>query len=109
MNREIDEIIGGMLPNLRRVSSGLQNVKDWSRILMSAGSFCDAVFMECDYAEMMTSERYVNIWNSVNDVRAQAGEDLWRIIMQKVREKCLSFKTMSVPYKVRAWTVRRSD
>ena len=111
LNAEIDAMIQEMVPGLKRVSSGLQNVKDWSRVLVSTGHFCDAVFMECSHTETMSMERYLNIWNSVNDVRAQAGEALWRMIMEKIREKVSSYegKTMNVPYGVRAWTVRRVD
>ena len=99
------------VPGLKRVSSGLQNVKDWSRVLVSTGHFCDAVFMECSHTETMSMERYLNIWNSVNDVRAQAGEELWQAIMKKIREKVSPYKDeiMEVSYKIRAWTVRRVD
>lgn len=50
-------------------------------------------------------------WMKQNDVRAQAGEELWQAIMEKIREKVSPYKgkTMSVPYKIRAWTVRRVD
>ena len=111
LNAEIDAMIKDTVPNLKRVSSGLQNTKDWSCILVSTGHFRDAVFMECCHMETMSMERYLNIWNSVNDVRAQAGEALWRMIMEKIREKVSSYegKTMNVPYRVRAWTVRCVD
>ena len=111
LNKEIDAMIRDMVPGLKRVSSGLQNVKDWSCILVSTGHFRDAVFMECSHVEKMSMERYLNIWNSVNDIRAQAGEELWRMIMKKIREKVSSCKDeiMEVPYRIRSWTVRRVD
>ena len=63
------------------------------------------------HTEAMSAERYLNIWASVNDVRAQAGEALWQAIMEKIRDKVSSCKDeiMKVPYKIRAWTVRRVD
>ena len=111
LNAEIDAMIKDTVLNLKKVSSGLQTVKDWSCILVSTGHFRDAVFMECSHTETMSMERYLNIWNSVNDVRAQAGEALWQAIMEKIRDKVSSCKDeiMEVPYKIRAWTVRRVD
>ena len=111
LNAEIDAMMRDMVPGLKRVSSGLQNTKDWSCILVSTGHFHDAVFMECSHTETMSTERYLNIWNSVNDVRAQAGEELWQVIMEKIREKVSPCKDeiMEVPYRVRAWTVLRVD
>ena len=111
LNAEIDAMIRDRVPGLKRVSSGLQNIKDWFRVLVSTGHFHDAVFMECSHTETMSMERYLNIWNSVNDVRAQAGEALWQVIMEKIRDKVSSCKDeiMEVPYKIRAWTVRRVD
>jgi hypothetical protein len=111
LNAEINAMIKDTVPNLKRVSSGLQNVKDWSRVLVSTGHFRDAVFMECSHTETMSTERYLSIWNSVNDVRAQTGEALWRMIMEKIRDKVSSCKDeiMEVSYKIHAWTVRRVD
>ena len=111
LNAEIDAMIREIVPGLKRVSSGLQTVKDWSCILVSTGHFRDAVLVECSHTETMSTERYLNIWSSVNDVRAQAGEELWQMIMEKNRDKVSSCKDeiMEVPYKIRAWTVRRVD
>ena len=50
-------------------------------------------------------------WTKQNDMRAQAREELWQAIMQKIREKVSPYKDeiMEVSYRIRAWTVRRVD
>ena len=43
-------------------------------------------------------------WTKQNDIRAQAGEGLWRMIMEKIREKVSPYKDeiMEVLYKIRS-------
>ena len=98
---------GGGLPELTLVSSGSQNAKKWEDILISTGHFKDCFFMECDYVEVMDKNRYIGAWKSVNDIQAQAGEKRWNQILSMIEKKIDVFDKIEIPYKIRAWSVRK--
>ncbi|TDJ81181.1 class I SAM-dependent methyltransferase [Campylobacter volucris] len=104
---EIEEEIKNIIPELNRVSSGTQNVKKWEEILVSTGDFKDCFFMECDYFELMDKERYLGAWHSVNDIQAQAGKERWKEILKMIENKISSMDMIKIPYKIRAWTVKK--
>ncbi|MCW0187817.1 class I SAM-dependent methyltransferase [Campylobacter lari] len=105
---EIEEEIKNIIPELNRVSSGTQNVKKWEEILVSTGDFKDCFFMECDYFELMDKERYLGAWHSVNDIQAQAGKERWEEILKMIENKISSMDIIKIPYKIRAWTVKKA-
>ncbi|EKK0831077.1 class I SAM-dependent methyltransferase [Campylobacter lari] len=105
---EIEEEIKHIVPELTRVSSGTQNVKNWEEILVSTGDFTDCFFMECDYKELWSKERYLGAWHSVNDIQAQAGKARWEEILKMIENKISSMDMIEIPYKIRAWTVRKA-
>ncbi|MCR6587650.1 class I SAM-dependent methyltransferase [Campylobacter insulaenigrae] len=105
---EIEEEIKHIVPELARVSSGTQNVKNWEEILVSTGDFKDCFFMECDYYELMDKQRYLGAWHSVNDIQAQAGKARWEEILKMIENKISSMDVIKIPYKIRAWTVRKA-
>lgn len=105
---EIEKEIRLIVPELQRVSSGKQNVKKWEEILVSTGDFKDCFFMECDYQEVMSKERYLGAWHSVNDIQAQAGEERWNKILDMIESRITNMNEIIVPYKIRAWTVRKA-
>ena len=107
LKAEIEQEIGRIVPELNRVSSGSQNVKKWEEILIETGHFRDCFFMECDYIEMMDKTRYMGAWHSVNDIQAQAGEKRWREILNMIESKICNIQIVEIPYKIRAWTVRK--
>ncbi|HOI82949.1 MAG TPA: class I SAM-dependent methyltransferase [Campylobacterales bacterium] len=104
----IEEQIRSIVPELNRVSSGAQNAKEWEYVLTSTGDFCDCVFMECDHTEVMTKERYMGAWHSVNDIQAQAGADRWAKIIDMIENEIKDMQFIEVPYKIRAWTVKKA-
>lgn len=105
---EIEEEIKNITPELTRVSSGSQNVKNWDEILVSTGDFTDCFFMECDYSEVWSKERYMGAWHSVNDIQVQAGEKKWQKILQMIESKIKNLDELVIPYKIRAWTARKA-
>lgn len=105
---EIEKEIKHIVPELARVSSGSQNVKKWEEILVSTGDFTDCFFMECDYVETMDKARYMGAWHSVNDIQAQAGADRWGKIIAMIESKIAHLSVIEVPYKIRAWSVRKA-
>ena len=104
---EIEKEIKDIIPELNRVSSGKQNTKKWEEILISTGDFVDCFFMECDYEEVMSKERYLGAWESVNDIQAQAGQERWEKILSMIEGKVGHLNEIVIPYKIRAWTARR--
>lgn len=90
------------------MSSGKQNTKKWEEILVSTGDFKDCFFMECDYIEMMSKERYLGAWHSVNDIQAQAGKKRWLEILNMIESKIEGLDIIEIPYKIRAWTVKKA-
>ena len=73
---------------------------------LSGGSFGDMIFMEASYEELMTKERYLNVWRSVNDIQVQAGEEGFQRIMDSIGNILKECDEIAVPYKARAWTAR---
>lgn len=108
LHLEIEDIINNNVPKLKRVSSGSgKHTKDWSRILASTSNFTDIILMETNYNEVMSIERYMGVWKSVNDIRAQAGEEKFTEILNLIEEKIKHLDTIEVPYKMRAWTGKK--
>lgn len=105
LHTEIEDMIYQEVPNMKRVSSGSGMTTE---IMMQkvGDRFKDIVFIECMHDEMMTKERYMNIWRSVNDIRVQAGEDGFRRILKNIEIILKDYNEISVPYRSRAWTAQ---
>ena len=105
---EIEKEIKHIVPELTRVSSGTQNTKKWEEVLVSTRDFTDCFFMECDYSELWSKERYLEAWHSVNDIQAQAGEQRWAQILKMIEAKIAPLEEIKMLYKIRAWTARKA-
>lgn len=103
----IEDNIKSIVPELKRVSSGSQSTKQWEYVLVSTGDFRDCIFMETDYQENMSSERYMGAWRSVNDIQAQAGPERWQKILKMIENEIKDLEVVEVPYKIRAWTAKK--
>jgi ubiquinone/menaquinone biosynthesis C-methylase UbiE len=103
----IENNIKKIVPELKRVSSGSQSTKQWEYVLVSTGNFEDCIFMETDHMEIMTKDRYLGAWHSVNDIQSQAGESRWGEILSMIEKEIKDIKYIEVPYKIRAWTVKK--
>ena len=107
LHTEIEDIIYQIAPNIQRVSSGSKShTKNWDEILISTGHFKDVIFMEVDHTEIMSIERYMGAWRSVNDIRAQAGEEKFSLILKTIEDKIKHLQEIAVPYKMRSWTAQ---
>lgn len=110
IQRDIDNQIRQMLPELKRVSSGASGqTKDWFSALVSTKQFKDVLFMEAKFEEKMSQERYLGLWNSVNDIQAQAGPELWQEIMEMIRSRIKGMDEITAPYLTRAWTAWKTN
>ncbi len=105
LHTDIEEMIRGEIPNMKRVSSG--GTVTTEVIMEKLGeAFQDLIFMECMHEEIMSKERYINIWRSVNDIQVQAGEQGFKRILENIDNMLKEYSEISVPYKSRAWTAR---
>ena len=110
LHQDIEENIKIIVPDLKRNSSGNKaHTKNWNEILISTGHFENVKFIETDYSETMTKERYLNAWRSVNDIQAQAGTERFEQILKMIESKIENFEEIVVPYKMRSWTVKKVD
>ncbi len=57
----------------------------------------------------MSKERYMGIWNSVNDLRAQCTPQVWEKAMKMIEKEIANESEIVTPYATRAWTVWRQD
>ena len=104
----IEAGIREIVPELKRVSSGAaHNTKDWTDVLGSTGHFDSVFFVEACHEEIMTADRYLGAWRSVNDIQAQAGPERWEKIMAFIEEEISGLEEIVVPYKTRAWTCKK--
>ena len=103
----IEQVIHDALPDMKRVSSGSKkNIGDIENKLLSTPYFGNIVFTEAPHSIVMSKERYMGIWRSVNDIRVQAGEDAFNKILETIESIIEPFDNITVYYRSRAWTVQ---
>jgi ubiquinone/menaquinone biosynthesis C-methylase UbiE len=109
LHMRIEARIHALVPGLKRVSSGgAAYTKDLEQTLL-AGPFQDLLFLEAPHEERMSPERYLGAWRSVNDIQVQAGPEGFEAVMAAIAEEIAGLDVVPVPYRTRAWTVRRRD
>lgn len=115
-HKAIEEKIHTIVPGMQRVSSGASqnsggiggsNAQSIEERLLKTPFFGDLIFSEAPHTEIMSKERYMGAWRSVNDIRVQAGEEKFRQILDMIEKEIEPLDVIEVPYKSRAWTVRR--
>lgn len=109
LQADIERDIARIAPSIKRRSSGgaayTEGLED---LLLGSGLFKDLVFLEAPHVEVMSRERHLGAWRSVNDIRAQAGEDKWAEIMAAIEARLDGRGEVEVLYRTRAWTVRKA-
>jgi len=107
LHKRIEAVVYGEIPNIKRVSSGKTvSMEEMKEKLLSSGCFKDIFFMEAPHIEIMSKERYINTWKSVNDIQVQAGEEGFCRILKKIEDIIQDMDKIEVPYRSRAWTVQ---
>lgn len=108
LHRSIEETIVSIVPELKRISSGSgQYTQNLGEKLQRSRQFDSLLFVESEYTLDIPRDRYIGAWRSVNDIQSQAGPARFQRIMEAIEEKLEGLDTVAVPYKTRAWTVRR--
>ena len=107
LHEKIEQIIYDAIPNMKRVSSGSkENMTGIEEKLLSTGQFTNLVFAEAPHSVIMSKERYMGVWRSVNDIRVQAGEEKFAKILADIAALIEPYEEIVVPYRSRAWTVQ---
>lgn len=107
LHKRIEEVVYIELPGMKRVSSGSTVSTDQMKEkLLSGGYFKNIFYVEAPHIELMTKERYINTWRSVNDIQVQAGEERFLRILEKIKEIIRDFDEIEIPYLSRSWTVQ---
>lgn len=105
---EIENKIYEIAPHIKRVSSGSGKfTEDLFEKMISTDEFCDVIYVEAKHQEVMSRERYMGIWHSVNDIQSQAGPDKWKLILDSIEQIISKYDQIVVPYKSRSWTARK--
>lgn len=107
LHQRIEEVVYAEVPEMKRVSSGKSiSTEEMKEKLLTGGYFKDILFIEAPHVEVMTKERYMNTWKSVNDIQVQAGEDGFRRILEEIGKIISEYDEIEVPYRSRSWTVQ---
>ncbi len=105
---EIENKIKEINPGIKRVSSGSSEfVKTLSDKLLASPYFTDLVYIEGRHVQKFTKEEYIGVWESVNDVRFQLGEEGWNKFISLINEKIKNLDFIEQTYLTRSWSVRK--
>ena len=109
LQKNIDELIHKIAPNINRVSSGSSKyTQDIEKVLTSTKHFSNVLFTEGYHQVNMEKDRYMGAWESVNDIQSQAGKEKWQEILLGIRKEIENMDEVVVPYKTRAWTAQKT-
>lgn len=104
---EIEQMIYEIKPDIQRVSSGKSDyVQNLSKRLSAVSEFKDLIYIEGFHDQAFTKEQYIGVWNSVNDIRAQLGEEAFSHFIEKINEKIKNYPTITCRYLTRAWIAK---
>lgn len=107
---EIEEYLHRLVPELNRVSSGRSQFCDTlAQRLGDREEFEDVLYLEGRHVEKQTPEHYIGLWESVNDVRVQAGEERFGQFINHIRDVTTSIPVIEAQYLTRAWIARRKN
>lgn len=107
---DIEEYLRHLAPDMKRVSSGRSAFCNMLRERLAARpEFADVIYLEGRHIEQQSPQRYLGLWESVNDVRVQLGEDKFARFLDFIREKTAGLDVIEAEYLTRAWIARRAD
>lgn len=106
LHKSIEAEIYNIVPELTRVSSASpKHMSGMEEKLLSTPYFKNIFFVEAPFEVIMTKDRYMGVWRSVNDIQVQAGAERFEKILKRIEEIIKPLDSITVPYKARAWTV----
>jgi hypothetical protein len=64
-------------------------------------------YEEAQHEIIMSPERYVGAWQSVNDLRVQLGEHLFQEFLNYVKKRISGISEIETTYLTRSWFARK--
>lgn len=104
----IEDFLHRLVPEMKRVSSGRSEFCDNLHVrLRNCNIFEDVVYIEGRHTELQTPAHYIGLWESVNDVRVQAGEERFSTFIAHIRKVTQGLPHIEAEYTTRAWIARK--
>lgn len=104
---EIEDYLHTLVPELKRVSSGRSEFcNTLTDRLRQRAEFADVLYLEGRHTELQSPEHYIGLWQSVNDVRVQAGEERFARFIDHIKKVTRKTPVIEAEYLTRAWIAR---
>ncbi|UPW20175.1 class I SAM-dependent methyltransferase [Agarivorans sp. TSD2052] len=107
--KDIENYLYVLEPNMKRVSSGSSGMT--STIfdkLTESPLFDNVLYLEGRHKKHFTTEQYIGVWESVNDIQVQLGKEKFGLFLDFIKEK-IGNKGIIAEYKTRAWVSRKKS
>lgn len=105
---EIEAFLANLVPDMKRVSSGTSEfTRDLTEKLLKTGLFEDVVYLEGRHTIEMPPERYIGIWQSVNDIQVQAGPKRFAEFLDFLESRTKGLSAIKADYLTKAWNAKR--
>ena len=105
---DIEKKLYELKHDLKRKSSGNSTFcNSLSSRLRNCPFFSDVIYLEGHHVEIQTPERYIGLWESVNDIKAQLGNTNFSIFMDYIKSKVKGISEIRAEYKTRAWIAKK--
>ena len=107
---EIEAYLNTLRSDIKRVSSGRSGITETlTQQLWASPLFEDVVYLEGRHLIVMTPERYLGAWRSVNDLLVQLGPEKFNAFLAFVEKRISGVTVIEATYWTRAWSARRRD
>ncbi|MEQ8426922.1 MAG: class I SAM-dependent methyltransferase [Gammaproteobacteria bacterium] len=105
---KIESHLAELRPGIKRVSSGRSGITETlTEQLWASPFFDDVVYIEGRHEIVMTPQRYLGAWRSVNDLRVQLGGEKFNAFLEYVEREIQDQETIKATYLTRAWSARK--
>lgn len=105
---EIENYLSHLKGDIKRVSSGLSGItENLTQMLNDCDLFDDVVYIEARHTILLSPERYIGAWLSVNDLQAQLGKILFDKFIKYVEAKVSPLEYVEAEYLTRAWSAKK--
>jgi SAM-dependent methyltransferase len=107
---EIEQHLDTLRPDIKRVSSGRSGITNHlTDMLWGSPYFEDVVYLEGRHVILMSPDRYLGAWRSVNDLQVQLGEEKFESFLTFVEQKIADSEVIEATYLTRAWSARKKS
>ena len=107
---EIEAEITRLKPDIRRVSSGRSGITERLTDMLSAEpQFAEVLYLEGRHSLHQTTDQYLGVWRSVNDLQVQLGSELFQKFLNFVEKRVTGLTAIETTYVTRAWVARRAE